>query len=65
MNCDLQVNNLTKKFDSLAALNDVSFNIRAGESIAIWGENGAGKTTLIRCILGLLSYDRHFFSYHF
>lgn len=57
MNCDLQVNNLTKKFDSLAALNDVSFNIRAGESIAIWGENGAGKTTLIRCILGLLSYE--------
>ena len=48
--------NVTKKFGSFTALDDVSFDVRAGESVALWGSNGAGKTTVIRCVLGLLRY---------
>ncbi len=36
-------------------LNDVSFQIRPCEKIAIVGENGSGKTTLVKCLLGLYS----------
>lgn len=48
--------NVTKKFGNFTALNDVSFDVNPGESIALWGSNGAGKTTLIRCLLGVTSF---------
>lgn len=48
--------NVTKKFGSFTALDDVSFDVRAGESVALWGSNGAGKTTLIRCMLGVTNF---------
>jgi ABC-type multidrug transport system ATPase subunit len=35
-------------------VDDVSFSVDAGRSLALWGENGAGKTTLLRAVLGLL-----------
>lgn len=53
----VQVNSLTKRFGSAVAIDDLSFNIKTGESVALWGSNGAGKTTVIRCILGLLSFE--------
>jgi ABC-type multidrug transport system ATPase subunit len=53
----LQVANLTKRYGSILALDDVSFEVDAGESIALWGPNGAGKTTILRCLLGLARYD--------
>ncbi len=53
----LQVANLTKRYGSVLALDDVSFAVDAGDSVALWGPNGAGKTTILRCLLGLARYD--------
>ena len=47
----LQMQSITKDFPGVRALDDVSFEVRAGESHALCGENGAGKSTLIK-ILG-------------
>ena len=48
----LQVRNLTKHFAGLAAVNDVSFDVREGEILAIVGPNGAGKSVLFGLISG-------------
>jgi len=53
----VRVENLVKRYGKAAALNGVSFEARAGESLALWGENGAGKTTLIKALLGLIDYE--------
>jgi energy-coupling factor transport system ATP-binding protein len=38
------------------ALNEVSFEVRQGEALAVLGGNGSGKTTLLRCVMGLLDH---------
>ena len=53
----VQVRNLTKRFDKLTAVDDLSFDVDQGEIVALWGANGAGKTTVLRCILDLTPYD--------
>lgn len=45
---------LTKKFGDFTAVEDVSFEVRAGEVVGYLGPNGSGKTTTIRMLLGLL-----------
>jgi len=49
----LEVHNVTKKFGSLIANHDVSFDIEEGQIVGLIGPNGAGKTTLFNCISGL------------
>ena len=50
----LQVQNLTKRFGSANAVEDLSFTVNAGEIVGLLGPNGAGKTTTIRCVASLL-----------
>ncbi len=49
----VQIENLRKDFGSVCALDGVSFNVAAGEWIAIMGPSGSGKTTLINILGGL------------
>ena len=50
----LKVENVTKKYGNLVAVNDLSFEVKDGEIFGLLGLNGAGKTTTFRMILGLL-----------
>ena len=43
----LQAEHLIKKFADFTAVNDISFDLRAGEIFSLLGPNGAGKTTTI------------------
>jgi len=51
----VQVDNLTKQFNDIIAVNGVSFGIERGEILGLLGPNGAGKTTTIQMILGLIT----------
>ena len=54
----LKVENVTKKYGNLVAVNNLSFEVKDGEIFGLLGLNGAGKTTTFRMILGLLDdYD--------
>jgi ABC-2 type transport system ATP-binding protein len=50
----IEVSGLTKKFGSLTAVDNVSFDVAEGEFFGFLGPNGAGKTTLIRILTTLL-----------
>ena len=52
-----EVRGASKAFGGRAAIADVSFQVRAGEFVAVLGPSGAGKTTLFRCLAGLASLD--------
>jgi simple sugar transport system ATP-binding protein len=53
----LRAVNLVKRFGGLIAVNDVSFDLHAGEVVALAGDNGAGKSTLIKMISGVYHPD--------
>lgn len=57
MTSTLTISHLTKTFDGVKALSDVSLHVAAGERVALLGHNGAGKSTLMKVILGLIAAD--------
>jgi len=50
MNLAIEAHNLIKVFKDFCAVNDITFNVKSGETFAILGENGAGKSTTMRMI---------------
>ncbi|OGZ06104.1 MAG: hypothetical protein A2845_01665 [Candidatus Lloydbacteria bacterium RIFCSPHIGHO2_01_FULL_49_22] len=53
----LTVTHIVKKFDDIAAVNDVSFSIAPGEIFSLIGPNSSGKTTIVKSIAGLLQVN--------
>ena len=49
----IEIRNLTKRFGSFTAVDDISFDVRRGEIFGFLGANGAGKTTAMRILCGL------------
>lgn len=56
--CILEARDLRKEFGGLMAVFDVSFDVRAGEILAIIGPNGAGKTTIFNMLSGMFPPTR-------
>lgn len=57
MNNIIKINNLSKSYNDIKAVNDVSYNVTKGEMFGLVGPDGAGKTTTIRTLCGLLIPD--------
>ena len=53
----ISINNVSKRYGDLQALNDVSLEVRQGEFFGLLGPNGAGKSTLISALAGLLKVN--------
>ncbi|GAC1544127.1 MAG: ATP-binding cassette domain-containing protein [Candidatus Velthaea sp.] len=52
-NIRLEVRGLVKRFGGLVAVNDIGFDIRAGEILGLIGPNGSGKSTVMKLVMGI------------
>ncbi|MFD2368544.1 sugar ABC transporter ATP-binding protein [Brevibacillus sp. GCM10020057] len=53
----LEMNNISKEFPGVKALDNVTLKVRPGTVHALMGENGAGKSTLMKCLFGIYKPD--------
>jgi ABC-2 type transport system ATP-binding protein len=53
----LEIEQVSKRYGDTVALDDITFDVRAGEIFGLVGSNGAGKTTTMRIMLGVLAAD--------
>ena len=57
----IHISNISKSYKNVKALQDISFDVKAGELFGLIGPDGAGKTTLFRILTTfLLGYYQHF-----
>src|SRR5438094_5541615 len=54
----IEVDGLTKLYDSFVAVRELSFAVQPGEVLGLVGPNGAGKTTTLRCLSGIIPPTR-------
>lgn len=54
----IEVQNLTKSYKKMKAIDNLSFDVYEGEILGLLGPNGSGKSTTINCILSLLKFDK-------
>jgi ABC-type multidrug transport system ATPase subunit len=54
----IEVKNLTRTFGDFTAVDNISFDVKAGEVFAFLGPNGAGKTTTIKILTTLLNASK-------
>jgi ABC-2 type transport system ATP-binding protein len=53
----IQVQNLTKRYGKLTAVDHINFEVERGEIFGFLGPNGAGKTTTLRMLTGIIQPD--------
>ena len=56
-NLAIEVNDLTKRYGQIVAVDHISFAVKKGELFGFLGPNGAGKTTTIRMLTGVIGSD--------
>lgn len=54
----VEILNLSKSFDELVVLDDISLGVNLGENLVVFGKSGTGKSVLLKCIIGLMTPDR-------
>ncbi len=53
----VEIQNLTKRFESHKVLDNISLNVNRGENLVVFGRSGQGKSVLLKCIIGLMPFD--------
>lgn len=55
---EVEIKNLSKSFDGLNVLDDISLEVNQGENLVVFGRSGTGKSVLLKCIVRLLEPDK-------
>lgn len=53
----VEIKNLSKRFETLSVLDDVSIDVPRGDNLVVFGRSGQGKSVLLKCIIGLMQPD--------